>query len=389
MKAIVNGKIITTSAIVEGKALLFEDGKIVALTDQVPSDAETIDAAGNYVSPGFIDIHVHGGGGADFMDGSVDAFLVAARMHAKHGTTLIYPTTMTVRTELLYETSEFFEKAKTIENDGATLGGLHLEGPYFSMEKRGAQDPATIRNPKPEEYIPILDRCPGIARWSYAPELEGAEEFAKELTRRGVVASMGHTNAEFDDCERAYQAGAKLMTHFYNCMSTLHKVGIYRYPGAVEYGYYNSDVIAEAIADGIHVNPNSLKTLVSIKGRDGVALITDTMRAAGMPDGPSVLGKLSEAYPVLVTDGAAMLPDKSALAASTATTDRLVRTMVQKAGCALVDAVYMASHTPAKAMGVLDRTGSLEPGKDADILIFDEGINIQQTIVRGRTVYKV
>ena len=389
MIKIINGTIITGGESFIGNVVL-KNGTIdyVGTEDpQVSDDVRVIDAKGLYVSPGFIDMHTHGAGGADFMDGTVDAYLTAARMHAVHGTTLLYPTTLTSTNEALFASFETYRKAEEMNTDGARFGGMHLEGPYFSPMYAGAQDPRYLRNPRPEEYLEILDRCPALARWSFAPELEGAEEFAAELKKRGIVASIGHTNATFQECDAAYKSGADLMTHFYSCMSTVSRRNAFRYAGTIEYGYIQDGMHLEIIADGIHVPQDLLHLLLKIKGVERLALVTDSMRAAGMPEGPSILGPLSDGQEVIVEDGVAKLMDKSAFAGSVATADRLVRTMVQIAGCSITDAVRMITENPARIMGISDRKGSLKAGMDADVVIFDENINVRNTIIEGKIVY--
>ena len=389
MIKIINGTIITGGESFIGNVVL-KNGTIDYVgteNPQVSDDVRVIDAKGLYVSPGFIDMHTHGAGGADFMDGTVDAYLTAARMHAVHGTTLLYPTTLTSTNEALFASFETYRKAEEMNMDGARFGGMHLEGPYFSPVYAGAQDPRYLRNPRPEEYLEILDRCPALARWSFAPELEGAEEFAAELKKRGIVASIGHTNATFQECDAAYKSGADLMTHFYSCMSTVSRRNAFRYAGTIEYGYIQDGMNLEIIADGIHVPQDLLHLLLKIKGVERLALVTDSMRAAGMPEGPSILGPLSDGQEVIVEDGVAKLMDKSAFAGSVATADRLVRTMVQIAGCSITDAVRMITENPARIMGISDRKGSLKAGMDADVVIFDEDINVRNTIIEGKIVY--
>lgn len=386
---IINGTIITNGETFIGNVVL-KGGLIDYVgTDnpQVPEDAQIIDAAGMWVAPGFIDMHTHGAGGADFMDGTVEAYLTAARMHAQHGTTLLYPTTLTSTNESLYASFETYVEAERQNTDGAQFGGMHLEGPYFSPLYAGAQDPRYLRNPRPEEYLEILDKCPKLARWSFAPELEGAAEFAAELRRRGIVASIGHTNATFGECDEAYKSGAGLMTHFYSCMSTVSRRNAFRYAGTIEYGYIQDGMDIEIIADGIHVPQDLLHLLLKIKGVGRISLVTDSMRAAGMPEGPSILGGLDGGQEVIVEDGVAKLLDRTAFAGSVATADRLVRTMVRTAGCSMADAVRMITENPARVMGISDRKGALKAGMDADVVIFDENVNIKNTIINGKIVY--
>ncbi len=384
--SIVNGKIILPDGICSG-VLVMDGGTIKGVVDNVPPGSEVIDAEGDYVSPGFIDMHTHGAGGADFMDGTVGAYLTAARTHAMHGTTLLYPTTLTSTDEALYDSFETYRKAVAENRDGAAFGGMHLEGPYFSPLFAGAQDPRYLRCPKREEYMEILERCPDLARWSFAPELDGASEFAAELMKRGIVASIGHTNATFGECDAAFKAGARLMTHFYSCMSTVSRRNAFRFAGTVEYGYWQDGMDVEIIADGIHVPEDLLRLLLKIKGVGKVSLVTDSMRAAGMPEGKSILGGLAGGQEVIVEDGVAKLMDRSAFAGSVATADRLVSTMVKTAGCGISDAVRMLTANPAGVMGVLDRKGTIAPGKDADVVIFDEDINVRRTIINGNIIY--
>ena len=388
--AIIHGNVITPSRIIEQGCVLIADGKIVDVLDTIPRLGETvdiIDAKGNYVAPGFIDLHTHGAGGADFMDGNAAAYLTVARMHASHGTTLLYPTTLTSSNELLYETFETYQDAVRNNKDGAQFGGLHLEGPYFSPFQSGAQDKCYLRNPQPEEYMEILNRTDDIARWSLAPELPGANAFINVLRERGILAAAGHTNATFEEMQEAYQNGLTHLTHFYSCMSSITRRNAYRYAGVLEFGYYEDDITVEIIADGIHVPSSLLKLVTKIKGVERIALITDSMRAAGMPEGKSILGSLTNGQEVIVENGVAKLLDRSAFAGSVATSDRLVRTVIREGNVTLHDAVRMMSETPARIMHVDDRKGKIRKGLDADIVVFDNNITILQTIINGTTIY--
>lgn len=390
MKTIIkNGRVITPDGIIDGY-VLYEDGKIaeIGAGDCMPQADEVIDAQGRYVSPGFIDIHTHGAGGADYMDCTVKAYLTAARMSARHGATLVYPTTLTSSNEVLFDTFDLYEQAVAANTEGAAFGGLHLEGPYFNPKQAGAQDPRYLRNPQPEDYLEILSRSDNIARWSFSPELDGAPEFAAELSKRGIIAAAGHTDATFEQCDEAYKNGCSLITHFYSCISTIIRKNSYRTAGVMEYGYYQDGMAVEIIADGHHVPSSLLHLIVKVKGVDNVVLVTDSMRGAGMPEGPSILGGLADGQECIVENGVAKLLDGSGFAGSVCTTDRLVRTMITIGGCSLEQAVQMASLNPARVMGVADRKGSLEAGKDADIVIFGDNVEVFATIVSGRKVYQ-
>jgi len=346
-----------------------------------------IDAAGKYVSPGFIDIHVHGGGGHDFMDNTLDAFLEIAQLHARHGTTSFTPTTLSCEKRALLKTLSLYEEADALNGSGAQFTGLHIEGPYFSMNQRGAQDPRFIRLPDPEEYEEILKRSSIVKRWSAAPELKGAITFGKFLKSKGVLPSIAHTDAVYEEVLEAFENGYTHVTHLYSAMSGVTRRNAFRFAGVVESAFLLDDMTVEIIADGIHLPPALLKLVYKIKGPDKIALITDAMRAAGMPPGESILGDLDNGLKVIVEDGVAKLPDRSAFAGSVVTADKLVSNMITLAEVPLTDAIKMITSTPAAIMGVADRKGSLVVGKDADIVIFDQDIKIQYTIIGGKVVH--
>lgn len=386
---IYNGRIITPDRIIPGGTLLLSKGKIAAVSarDIVAPDAVAIDAEGRYVAPGFIDIHVHGGGGHDFMDGSVNAFLEIARTHAQYGTTAMVPTTLTCEKEDLLETLAIYEQAHAQNKAGSQFLGMHIEGPYFAMNQRGAQDERYIRKPDPAEYKEILSKSSIISRWSAAPELEGALEFGRYLRSKGVLAAIAHTDAIYEEVLEAYEQGYSLITHLYSAMSGVTRRNAFRYAGVIESAYLIDQMDVEIIADGVHLPAPLLKLVYKIKGASRTALVTDAMRAAGMPPGESILGNYRTGTKVIVEDGVAKLPDRSSFAGSVATADRLVYNMISMAEVPLTDAVAMITSTPATIMGVSEKKGSLVTGKDADVVIFDEQINIDTTIVNGRIVY--
>ncbi|MGN6394564.1 MAG: N-acetylglucosamine-6-phosphate deacetylase [Mucilaginibacter sp.] len=387
---IVNGQVITPGRIIQVGSILLKDGTIAGISEHNidAPDAAVIDAAGKYVSPGFIDLHVHGGGGHDFMDNSIDAFLEIARTHASYGTTAMSPTTLSSSKAELLETLRVYDLADKQNTGGAQFIGMHLEGPYFAPNQCGAQDPRYIRNPDPEEYKEILASTTAIKRWSAAPELKGAIEFGRYITDKGILAAIAHTDAVYDEALDAFENGYTLATHLYSGMLGVTRRHAYRYAGVVEAAYLIERMDVEIIADGIHLPPPLLKLVYKIKGAKRTALITDAMRAAAMPPGESVLGGLKNGLKVIVEDGVAKLPDRSAFAGSVATFDLLVRNMINLAGVPLMDVIEMAALTPARIMNIADRKGSLEAGKDADVVIFDDNINIEKTIVKGRLIYE-
>jgi N-acetylglucosamine-6-phosphate deacetylase len=386
---IYNGQLITPYKTIKQGTLLIEDGKIVALQEGNLdfSDADEIDAKGNYISPGFIDLHIHGGGGHDFMDNTVEAFLGIAETHARYGTTAMCPTTLTSEKEDLLKTLSIYEQANELNVKGAQFIGMHLEGPYFALGQRGAQDPRYIRDPDPAEYKEILAATNVIKRWSAAPELKGAIEFGKYLKSKGVLAAIAHTDAIYEEVLEAFENGYTLATHFYSSMSGVSRRDCFRFAGVIESGYLIDEMDVEIIADGVHLPAPLLKLIYKIKRASRTALITDAMRGAGMPEGNSILGSLKNGLKVIIEDGVAKLPDRSSFAGSVATTDRLVRNMINMAGVSLEEAVRMISKTPARIMGIDDRKGTLTIGKDADVLVFDQEINIQHTIVGGKIIY--
>jgi N-acetylglucosamine-6-phosphate deacetylase len=385
-----NGRVITPARVIPVGTVVVDDGIIMAIAegDLDVEGAEVIDAARQYIAPGFIDIHVHGGGGYDFMDETEEAFIQIAETHAMFGTTSMVPTTMSATREAMVKAMEVFERVRSLPVMGSRLLGVHIEGPYFSMNQRGAQDPKHIRNPDPGEYQEIIDHYKGLVRWSVAPELPGALEMGRALRKKGVLAAIAHTDALYDDVVKAVECGFSLATHLYSCMSGVTRKNAFRYAGVIESALLMDEMDVELICDGIHLPAPLLKLVYKIKGPSRIALITDAMRGAAMPEGESVLGNLKDGLKVIIEDGVAKLPDRSAFAGSVATADRLVRTMHQLAEVPIHEAVYMASTTPARIMGVDHYTGSLEEGKDADIVIFDNDVNVSHTIVKGVSVFK-
>lgn len=385
--AIVNGRVILPGEILPRGYVEWSAGKITAVgSGAYTGDGQTLDAGGLYISPGFIDMHTHGAGGHDFMDGTVEAYLGAARMHALHGTTALAPTTLTSTNEDLLNTFAVFKEAKTLGGRGARLLGIHLEGPYFAFSQKGAQDPKYLRNPQKEEYEMILAASDDIIRWSLAPELDGALAFGRRLREKGILPSIAHTDAIYEEAVEAFGAGFTHVTHLYSCMSSITRRNAHRYAGVLEAAYMLDDMTVEIIADGVHIPESLLRYVCKFKPHDNIVLVTDSMRAAGMPEGEYILGGMANGQRVIVEEGVAKLPDRTAFAGSVATADRLVRTMTTLAGLPLHEAVRMISLNPARILGIEDRCGSLCVGKDADLLLFDEGINIVRTFIGGENI---
>jgi N-acetylglucosamine-6-phosphate deacetylase len=386
-----NGKIIFPDKIEEGLTIVSENGKITDILNSeevVIGDGDgVVDAQKKYISPGFIDIHTHGGGGHDFMDGTVEAYLGAAETHAQHGTTALLPTTLASTFDELIKTFSIYREAEKNNKKGAQFLGLHLEGPYFAYNQRGAQDPRYLRNPEPEEYNKILAGSDDIVRWSLAPELPGAFDFGKVLASKNILTSVAHSDAIYEEVLDAFKAGFTHITHLYSAMSTVTRKNAFRYAGVVEAAYLIDEMTVEIIADGVHLPKSLLQFVYKFKGPDKIALCTDSMRGAGMPDGESILGSLEKGQKVIIEDGVAKLPDRTAFAGSVATTDRLVRTMVHVAEVPLVEAIRMMTLTPARIMHTDHRKGSVQKDKDADFVIFDDNINVSHTILKGNIIY--
>lgn len=383
---IINGTVITNSQR-QDTDLFFRDGVIVDVADADGKADSIIDAKGCYVLPGFIDIHTHGAGGYDYLDNTTEAFSGAARVHAKGGATTVVPTITSSDKDSMIQAVKTFEKVKRDCSPVINFPGIHLEGPYFSLSQKGAQEDKYVRTFNPDEYKEILENTDSVIRWSAAPELEGSTEFVDYMKQKNIIASIGHSDANCDCVRKAFNEGFSHVTHLYSCTSTVHRKNGYRFAGIVEAAYLLDDLSVEIIADGVHLPADLLKLVVKIKGPEKVALVTDSMRAAGMPEGKSILGGLKNGMEVLVEDGVAKLLDRSAFAGSVALCNNLVKNMVELAEVKLEDAVRMMTQTPAEIMHFKNK-GSLKPGFDADIVILDKDFNVKRTLVSGEQVYE-
>lgn len=387
---IYNGRLLTQERQIDGGAVLLREGRIARVYEEkpedLPPDTEYLDAEGRYIAPGFVDIHVHGGGGTEFMCDTAEEAETVCMTHLRHGTTSIVPTTSSAARQAFLRSMDSINRAARQMAHGPEILGIHMEGPYFADNQRGAQDPRHVRNPDPAEYLPILEQYPNIIRWSLAPELPGALEMAADLWKRGVQLSIGHSDALYEEAVRAYENGFTSITHFYSCTSTVRRINAYRHAGIVEAGYQLDDLYVEVIADGRHLPASLLKLIYKIKGADRICLVTDAVSPAGLAEVPNKLYSRTCGTDVIVEDAVAKLPDRSAFAGSVATADRLVRTMHQLADVPMREAVKMMSATPAKCIGVFDRKGSIAEGKDGDIVLFDDQVSVSAVIVRGEHV---
>jgi len=356
---------------------------------QIPPHAERIDAAGRYLSPGFIDIHIHGGAGSDFMDATPHDVDQVFRYHAAHGTTSLCPTTATAPLPEILAALDALERYRSHPRWARALGA-HIEGPYLSMSKRGCHLPEYVRNPQPAEWRQILERGP-IASMTLAPELDGARPLIEELHRRNARACAGHSEALFHEVEEAADWGVTHVTHLYCAMTDAMNNRWRGTPnprsgGIVEAVYLDDRLSSELITDGKHLSREMLLLAFRNKGYERLAIVTDAMRGAGMPDGQYTFGP-RHGMLATVRNREARTPDGTALASSVFPMNEMVRTFRDLTGCPLWQAVRMATLTPAEIIGVADELGSLTPGKQADLILFDEDLNVSQVYIAGRRLF--
>lgn len=363
---------------IEKGSILVENGKIKEINPSNVDDTEVIDAEGLYLSPGFIDVHIHGAGGCDTMDGTVESINTIAKTIVQHGTTSFTPTTMTVAAEDIRKSMEVIKKLKEEGTEGANVLGAHLEGPFISPKAIGAQNPNFLLAPSVENYNKIVgDYSDAVVSITMAPEVEGAKELIKYLSDNGVTVSMGHTKATYDEAIEGIKCGACHSTHLYNAMTPF----THREPGVVG-ATFDTDITTETISDGIHISYPALRTAYKQKGTDKVLLVSDAMEACGMPDGQYSLG----GQDVIVKNGAARLLDGT-LAGSVLTLDKAVKNIYNNSGYPLNEVVRMATYNGAKHCHVEDHKGLIKEGYDADLILFNEDIEIQKVFVNGKEVY--
>jgi N-acetylglucosamine-6-phosphate deacetylase len=383
MSCIDNARLILSDRIIDHGWLLINNDLIQATGEGVPPDVhDRFDGNRGYLAPGFIDLHVHGGGGSDFLDATPDAFLAAANFHLSGGTTSVCPTAATTT----YEHFDSFLGAWAIarKSSKSRLLPVHLEGPHLARTKAGAQNPKLMWPPTTKERDWILSRAANVSQMTIAPELSGALALIETGSSAGVKMSAGHTEASDEDLRAAVAVGLKKVTHLFNAMSSAAKQGLFRRAGTLEFALANANIFCELIADGFHVSPTLLKLAYRAKGADRIALVSDALAGAGLPEGTNFhLGNLA----CKVGPGYALLADESALAGSLSRMIDLVRNVTQLAEIPLCEAVRMASLTPATILGVDDRFGSIQSGKAADLVLFDEQFVVQRVWVAGKVVF--
>jgi N-acetylglucosamine-6-phosphate deacetylase len=366
-----------------GQALYVADGTIRAICaiDELPSDVQRLDVGGRTITPGLVDIHIHGARGASFNDATTDAFATVLRATTNAGVTSVLATTATAPIPQLMACLEIAEQWMKSPGVGTNLLGVHVEGPYFALSQAGAQDPANIRTPSDGQYEQLLEWCEIIRIFTYAPELPGAQAITRRLKELGIVAAAGHSAAREEDILPHFPLGLRHFIHIWSGQSTTVREGPWRKPGLLEVSLTAEEVTVEMIGDGKHLPPTLMKLAYRSIGADRLCLISDATSGAGLPDGTRFrMGEME----YVVGDGVGMLLDYTAFGGSTTLLNRIVKIVMDQVGVPLVEAVRMASLTPARVIGMDERKGSLAPGKDADVVVFDEDFNPWQVMIGGR-----
>jgi N-acetylglucosamine-6-phosphate deacetylase len=378
-------RLILPESILNDAWIRFENGIITGFGDgaapQSGQSGQSVEGRGLFLAPGFIDLHVHGGSGSDFLDGTPDAFCTVANYHLSRGTTALCPTLATTTYERIREVLEVW--SNTSDNCAAHLLPVHLEGPHLAVAKAGAQDPKLLRSPTDHDISWLVENAARISQMTIAPELPNALSLIERCSQAGIVLSAGHTEAREELVHQALNLGLTKVTHLYNAMTYAAKHGLFRQPGLAEYALIEDRLACELIADGFHAAPALMKLAVRSKGPARLALISDALAGTGLPVGSTfMLGSL----PCRVAEGVCVLADGSALAGSATTLMDQVRLMHETLHVPLTDAVRMASHTPASILGLADRYGSIARGQAADLVQFDSSFRVHGVWVDGKAV---
>lgn len=380
MFRIKSDKIILEDAIVSGY-VYYEGSTIVSVTDEEREVEKEYDMTGLYVSPGFIDLHTHGANGYGFI-GTEDDVINACNIHLKHGTTSIFPTLPAAPFEKMTEGVKSVQSAMKNPMAKSNIMGAHLEGPYLSLQQLGAQSGSFFVPLVEEEYKKLIETYGDtIVRWTYAPEIDTEGKFCKYLSEHNIVSSAGHTDAIYDDMLVAMENGCHLITHLYSCTSTITRDHGFRRLGVIETAMLHDDMYVEIIADGKHLPKELVQLILKIKGSDKVALVTDSSDFAGC----NITHGYAQEREFIIEDGVCKLSDRSAFAGSIAMADNLIRFIAGEVGVPLAEAVKMLTKVPAEIMGL--NKGSLCQGMDADIIVFNDNIEIQKVFVMGREIF--
>jgi len=376
-----NSRLVFPAEIRDGLEVVVDEGKIVELRQAgYIGEHDVIDLGGNYLAPGFVDLHVHGAVGHDTMEASPEAFRAICDYHGSGGTTALLLTTATAPIKAIVNV---LETVRASISSISQIAGVHIEGPFISKAKIGAQRAALVRKPTPKAYRPLLEYGDVIKRMTLAPELHGAIPLMDELRSHNISASGGHSDAWEDDARAAFEHGMHSVTHTFNCMSMSRRRGRDRLAGLLEFAMAEPDILCELIADGHHVSTTLMKMLYRAKGSRGICLVTDATAGAGLPDGSkfSLYGNKC-----VVEGGVCLLADRSALAGSASRMIDLVRTMVTKVNVPFNEAVAMATDTPAYAAG-LETKGKFRIGGDADFVVISPDLEVVRTFVAGEEIF--
>ena len=375
-----NARLIFPEGIRDGQELAVENGKIAEIRQR--SVAESTDLGGNYLAPGFIDLHMHGALGRDTMEGTPEAFRTICDYHASGGTTSMLLTTVTAP---IAEIVEVLRAVRVARNDLKQIAGVHVEGPFISKNRAGAQRAEFIRDPEQDLVDQFLEFADIIKIVTLAPELPGALALIDRLRMHKIIASGGHSDASDLEARAGFEYGMAQVTHTFNAMSSARRRGIYREAGLLEFALSQPEIICELIADGHHVSPTLMKMLYRAKGPQGICLVTDATAGAGLTAGKEFsLGGRS----CVVDDGVCLLADRTGLAGSSSRMIDLVRVMVSQVGVPLHEAVAMASTNPARALGLTSK-GKLEAGADANFVVLSPQLEVRQTFLAGEQVFSL
>lgn len=386
--ALVNGRIVLHDSVTQGKAVVVDGGRIASIADEsaLGLDVERVDVNGRYITPGLIDIHTHGALGHTFNEPTAEAFGTICAENARRGVTGLLATLATAPIPDLVQCLEFSRAWMKQTNAGARVLGMHLESPYINLAQKGALDPANIRTPDDGSVDALLDYADVLKIFVLAPELPGAIELTRKLTELGVIVAAGHSSAKDEQVLAAMQVGLKHVTHIWSAMSMVVREGPWRKPGLLESALTFDGLTVEMIADNKHLPPTLMKLAYKCIGADRLCVISDATSGAGLPAGARFkMGGMEYE----VQDGVGMMLDRSSFAGSSTLVNEMIPILTNVVGIPLVETIRMLTLTPARVLGLDNRTGSIAPGKDADIAIFNNDWTAWRTMIGGEWVYQL